>query len=242
MISSACVWARGLSLVFGIGIALSSACGGSTPPADEERFKKSEETQDWPPPSLGMPAGGAHAPAPAAAGGPPAGPAGPAGPEGPAPAGGPPPGPGGPGAPAGPAAPIADGPLAGCNPAQQGELLLFDCAWGVALFGPGAAKGASKAARDKAIEGFVGTVLQGSQMQVEASKPAKMTIGGKSLKGRHVAVKNPQPPHAMVAEGTALFVSDAADAKIMACLKAKEDQEKDRCQKVFEGFLKEAQP
>ena len=176
-----------------------------------------------------MPEGGAPPPAEAPAGPPPAGP----------PAGPPAAGPGGPagGAPAA----VPSGALAGCNPAQQGELYLFDCAWGVALYGPGA-KEKGKAAREAAIEGFVGTVLQGSQMKVEATKSAKLTLGGKTLKGRHVAVKNPQPPHAVVAEGLALYVSDAPDSKIMACLKAKEDKEKDRCEKVFEGFLESPPP
>src|SRR5262245_51421737 len=110
------VWARALSLL----LALVGGCGGSAPPAEQSTFKKDNAEQPWPPPSLGIPEGSRQAPAAA----PQAGPA-------PPPAGGPP-------AAGPPAAPPQAGPLGDCKPAQQGALHLFDCSWGVALYGPGA--------------------------------------------------------------------------------------------------------
>jgi hypothetical protein len=203
-------------LAFG-ALLVAIACGGSSQPAEEPGFQKSKEEQPWPPPSLGVPERREPAPPPA---------------EGPGAAAGAPQGAPGGGVAGGATAP--KGALTGCNPGSQEQVMLFDCPWGVALYG----RPAGKVPRGKAIEALMEAVLGAAQVKVSVGKAVTTKVAGQPLKGVKLAVKHPDPPHGVVAEGSGLFVAEAADANIMVCLRAKEDSQADRCQGVFEELLK----
>jgi hypothetical protein len=96
---------------------------------------------------------------------------------------------------------------------------------------------AEKVSRDKTIEALMAAILQGAQVKLDIGKSTTVTLSGKSYKGKKLSIKQPDPPHELVAEGVALFTSEKADAHVIACLKAKQDQEAERCPKVLAELL-----